>query len=122
VTRFLLNANLGFRTAAFLRERFGFDVDNVVARGLGHLPDDEIAVLAVREDRAIITFDLDFGELFHRGEYPALGVILLRIGNQSTDGVNAALGAFFAHQEPGISLTRTLVIIDDSRVRIVRAP
>ena len=49
--------------------------------------DSQILVIAARDDRIVLTFDRDFGELvFHRG-MAASGVILLRLYGQTPDAM-----------------------------------
>lgn len=60
--RFLLDANISPETANFLRSH-GFDVKSLLEDGLGDLDDDEVANIASKEKRILITFDLDFGEM-----------------------------------------------------------
>ena len=51
-------------TANFLRQ-FNFDVKSLVEADLSHLTDAEVVELAKKEKRIIITFDLDFAEIFY---------------------------------------------------------
>ena len=63
--RFLLDANLSPKSAEFLRENFLFDAISLITESLHYIPDKEIAALASRGKRIIITLDLDFGKLYH---------------------------------------------------------
>jgi predicted nuclease of predicted toxin-antitoxin system len=118
VTRLLLDANFGPRTARFLAGRFGFDTSSVIERGLGHLTDEDVVALAIREQRVIVTFDLDFGEIFHRREHGRFGVIVVRTRNQTVDAVNMLLEAFLTFEAPSIALERSLVVIGERRIRV----
>jgi predicted nuclease of predicted toxin-antitoxin system len=118
VTRLLLDANFGPRTATFLADRFGFDASSVIGRGLGHLPDEDVIALAIREGRVILTFDLDFGEIFHRREHGRFGVIVVRTRDQTVDAVNRLLEAFFSMEGSSIALERALVVLGERRIRV----
>jgi predicted nuclease of predicted toxin-antitoxin system len=49
-------------------------------------PDPEVLERAQRENRVVVTFDEDFGELaFHRGLAASVGVVLFRITLTSPD-------------------------------------
>lgn len=50
------------RIVSWLREQ-GYDAIHLRDEGLQRLPDREIFGKAVAEDRVILTFDLDFGEI-----------------------------------------------------------
>ncbi len=58
--------------------RMGFDILSIQESFPG-FSDTEVLRIAVREDRILLTFDRDFGErIFHKGEPPPPGVVLLR--------------------------------------------
>ncbi len=75
--------------------------------------------LARREARVNVTFDLDIAEIYHRHEPGQFGVILLRLSDQTVDSVNATLLRFFRDDGSAIVLDRSLVVIDERRVRVV---
>ncbi|MGH2615140.1 MAG: DUF5615 family PIN-like protein [Thermomicrobiales bacterium] len=120
--RLLLDANLSPETAAFLRATFGFDVVDLLSLGLSHLKDSEIVEMAKREGRVIITFDLDFGEIYHRRERGRFGAIVLRLEDQTVEATNLALGRFLANLAATVPLERSLVVLDEARVRITSEP
>lgn len=64
MTKFLLDANLSPITSSYLKS-LGFDSKSIVKEKLGRLTDKGIAELAIKEKRIVITFDLDFGEIYH---------------------------------------------------------
>lgn len=118
----LLDANLSPVTAEYLTSSFGLDVVALQTLGLGELNDDEVVRLARGERRVIVTFDLDFGEMFHRSELGLFGVIVLRLQDQTVESVNRVLGRFFAHEATGIDLHTSLVVLDQDRSRVARSP
>jgi predicted nuclease of predicted toxin-antitoxin system len=120
--RFLLDANLSPETAAFLQATFGFDVVDLLTLGLSHLTDREIVEMAKREGRVVITFDLDFGKIYHRWERGQIGAIVLRLEDQTVESVNRVLGRFFANVAGDVLLERSLVVLDATRVRITSEP
>ncbi len=116
--RLLLDANLSPETASFLRSR-GFDVRSLIEMGLGAMMDDKVFELARRENRILITFDLDFGEMYYFATAKKLNVIVLRLNDQRVESVNGVLEQFFkAHADLFDNKHKRLVIISDSGVRV----
>jgi predicted nuclease of predicted toxin-antitoxin system len=60
--RFLLDMYLSPAIAGRLRE-LGHDALHVADIGQGHVPDHDIFARAAADQRIVITFDLDFGEI-----------------------------------------------------------
>ncbi len=54
-------------------------------------PDDEIADLAVREERTIITFDKHFGDILRYPPQNLFGIILIRIHPPILDHIFRAI-------------------------------
>jgi predicted nuclease of predicted toxin-antitoxin system len=119
---FLLDANLSPETRAFLVASFNLDVTDLVSLGLSHMRDVDVVELAKREGRVIITFDLDLGEIYHRKERGRLGVTILRLADQTIESVNNVLRRFFQTQAATIPLERSLIVVDESRIRVVSEP
>ena len=59
--RFLADMCVDVRIAMWLREN-GHDATHLRDQGLHRMPNGELFEKAIREDRIVITFDLDFGE------------------------------------------------------------
>jgi predicted nuclease of predicted toxin-antitoxin system len=118
---FLLDANLSPETREYLVATFGFDVIDLQTAGLGGLSDAEVIALAKGQGRIIITFDLDFGEIYHASERGTVGVIILRLADQTIESVNGALTSFF-RATAGYDLERSLIVIEERRFRILPPP
>lgn len=80
--RFKIDENLHDDVAAMLVAA-GHDVHTVYDEGLRGSPDEAIAQHCRKEDRALITLDLDFADIrtYPPADHP--GMIVLRVGNQS---------------------------------------
>jgi predicted nuclease of predicted toxin-antitoxin system len=117
VTKFLLDANLSTQTATFLSEAFDLDVVDLRSLNPSSLRDREVIELAKRERRVIITFDVDFGELYYLREKAAFGAIVLRLRNQTPESVNRVLANFLTQEAPRINLESSLVVVTENRVR-----
>jgi predicted nuclease of predicted toxin-antitoxin system len=92
--RYLANENFPAIMVRVLRSA-GDDV-LYAAEELVAAPDSPIIQAAPQQDRVVLTFDQDFGELvFHHREPPPPGVVLFRLGGLSADGLFTFLRAFF---------------------------
>ncbi len=120
MTRLLLDANLSPQTRRYLVEEFGFDVVDLLSSDRGALDDDVVAALAVKQRRVIVTFDLDFGPIYRRWTGGDLGVVILRLEDQTVEAVNLALGRFFREDASTIARQAALVVVDETRVRVVQ--
>ena len=75
--KFLANENFPLSSIKILKEA-GFDIIGVGIEFQG-VSDDEVISLSKSENRTILTFDRDYGELiFRKGLRPNAGVIYLR--------------------------------------------
>ena len=77
--RFLIDESADARLAPHLPS-LGHDVTLVTADYAPSLKDVEILSIAVREQRVLITFDRDFGELVFGQRQPHAGVLYFRLG------------------------------------------
>jgi len=119
---FTLDANLSPKMAAFLRSELGLDATHVADIGFIGRPDIDIVSFARAHTRAVITFDLDFGDLFFRPEQEPFGAIILRVSDQLRRNIEDILRRFFGSDVDHDELMRSLVVLDHKRFRIVPAP
>src|SRR5205823_6307422 len=77
--RFLIDESADARVAPYLRS-LGHDVALVAADFAPSIEDADVLALAVREQRILITFDRDFGELVFSQQQPHNGVLYFRLG------------------------------------------
>jgi predicted nuclease of predicted toxin-antitoxin system len=82
--------------------------------------DREVLIRALEEDRLLITFDKDFGELvFHRGAKASRGVILFRISQPSSAAVGERVTAVLASRD---DWSGHFSVVDDFTIRMRRIP
>lgn len=94
--KYLANENFPAETVRLLREK-GNDVVHAAETLIG--ASDEVLQAAVEQDRIVLTFDRDFGELgFHRRRPSASGVVLFRLGQIAPDQMLSFLRIFFEAQ------------------------
>lgn len=116
--KFLLDENLSYETAVFLKS-LGYDVKTVVDFGLSGAEDSSVTERATQERRTLITLDADFGEMFYFGTHQEFSVIILRLKNQTVESVNGVLDRLLASEIlEQKNLGNTLIIVDEKRIRV----
>ncbi len=115
--RLKLDENLGARCADLFQEA-GHDTATVVGQRLTSAPDAALIEVCRKEDRCLISLDLDFGNplLFDPAEYTGIAVLRLPAKPSHQDLVDAArtlIGAL-AQQE----IRGKLWVIQRGRVRV----
>jgi len=78
------------------------------------------AELAEREQRVILTFDKDFGELVFRGGLTSHGVVLLRLDNLPVPAILARLQDVWSVVEANPA--RRFIVITEKGVRVRAMP
>jgi predicted nuclease of predicted toxin-antitoxin system len=116
--RLLANENFPADAVTALRQR-GHDVLWVRTDSPG-ISDLEVLERAQRENRIVVTFDKDFGELAFRLRLPALnGIILFRISTRSSAYVaQVAVSAIESRND----WVGHFAVVEDTRIRIVPLP
>lgn len=112
--RFLADLNISLKTISFLKS-LGIDIKRV-DKSVGD--DEDIASLAKQENRTILTFDKDFGEIYYLYHKKTLTVLVLYLLNQTSENVNKVLKKFFDEvQFPEIK--DKLILLYEYRYRII---
>jgi predicted nuclease of predicted toxin-antitoxin system len=114
--RFKLDENIPSE-AHDLLVSLGHDSSSVLRQGLGGATDETLYALCLREERALITLDLDFADIRTYAPAQSPGTIVSRLQQQSRSSVVDALRRVIGllASEP---LTRQLWIVEDARIRI----
>ena len=114
--RFLGDMCVDVRIVKWLCEN-RHDATHLRDQGLHRMPNGEIFDKAIRENRIVITFDLDFGEIAALTEGRKASVILFRLKNTRTpyviERLSSAIEAFADALEKG-----AIVIVEDTRYRV----
>lgn len=95
----------------------GHDVDNVRLEGLGGQSDPNIWRAAQREERFLITQDLDFSDVreFKPGTHHGLMLVRLRVPGRRA--LAARISEAFRTAEAG-SWSRCFILLTDSKLRV----
>jgi predicted nuclease of predicted toxin-antitoxin system len=114
--KFKIDENLSPSLAGMF-EAARHDAHSVVQQALGGQPDERIMDVCGREQRALITSDLDFSNIltYPPANYP--GIIVFRLANQAHVTIEAAVHRVL-DLLPLESLTGTLWIVEERRIRI----
>jgi predicted nuclease of predicted toxin-antitoxin system len=108
------------RVIKWLREQ-GHDATHLRDEGLHRLPNGEIFAKAIREQRVVLTFDLDFGEIAALTVGKKTSVLLFRLHNTRSshviDRLRVVLGGCMQVLEKG-----AVVAIEESRHRVRQLP
>jgi predicted nuclease of predicted toxin-antitoxin system len=112
--RLLADENIPLETVRALRSA-GHDVYSATEAAPG-APDVSHIELAIRDERLILTFDQDFGDLAVRGpRKPTAGVLLLRFNPASAAAVTDLLTRLF--QRTDVTWRDHLTVADDKHLR-----
>jgi predicted nuclease of predicted toxin-antitoxin system len=112
--KLLANENFPYKSIHYLKEK-GY---NVLSIGMDNpsIRDSEIMEIAINEERTIVTFDRDYGELIFRYNYkPAKGVIYLRLSEYQPDEPGLIIEEIIKNKE--INLTNALTVVDKNGIR-----
>ncbi len=112
--KLLANENFPYASIYYLRDK-GYDILSIGIDNPSIL-DSEIMNIAINEERTILTFDRDYGELIFRYNYkPEKGVIYLRLDKYEPHEPGLIVERLLVDME--IDITRALTVIDKSGIR-----
>ena len=100
----------------WLREQ-GHDTVHLRDEGLQRLSDEQVFGKAISENRILLTFDLDFGEIAARSRGERVSVIILRLRNARTHRVIERLRIILPEAERSLE-AKSVVVVEESRFRI----
>lgn len=94
----------------------GHDAIHAADLGLARSPDNELLAVARREERVVITADLDYPRLIALQQADRPGVILFRGGAYSDSEMLALLDRVLARAST-LDLEHSIVVVDRTRIR-----
>ncbi|HEY7328548.1 MAG TPA: DUF5615 family PIN-like protein [Gemmataceae bacterium] len=118
--RFLADMGVSQQVVEWLRNH-GHDAVHLRDEGLQRLPNGEIFQKARHEQRIVLTFDLDFGEIVAASAGQIVSVVLFRLRNTRTDFVTRRREAVLNQSSADLS-QGAIVIVEDGRHRVRKLP
>jgi predicted nuclease of predicted toxin-antitoxin system len=118
--RFLADMGVSQQVVEWLRTN-GHDAVHLRDEGLQRLPNGEIFQKAGREQRIVLTFDLDFGEILAASAGQIVSVVLFRLRNTRADFVIQRLGDVLNQSSADLS-QGAIVVVEDGRHRVRKLP
>lgn len=118
--RFLADAGISPATTRFLQQS-GHDAVHVRDIGMQRESDEAILNCARVEDRIVLTFDLDFGDILALGVHRTLSVIIFRLADERPASVNERLSAVLKERSGELE-AGALIVVEDSRYRVRKLP
>ena len=80
--------------------------------------DEDVVNLAQKEDRIIITFDKDFGEIYYLNKKKEITVIVLNLQDQTTESVNKYVEKFLSVSSSD-KIKKKLVILYEYKYKVI---
>jgi predicted nuclease of predicted toxin-antitoxin system len=118
--RFLADMGVATRIVEWLRER-GHDATHLRDEGLHRFPNGEVFKKAVMENRILLTFDLDFGEIAALAGRQLVSVIIFRLRNTRTPHVWKRLEQVLMVSADSLE-KGVIVIVEETRHRVRKLP
>ena len=118
--RFLADMGVSGRVIRWLRDH-GHDATHLRDEGLQRLPNGAIFEKALAEERALLTFDLDFAEIVALSKGRKASTLLFRLHNTRSSHVIERLAAVLADCRQAIE-EGAIVVVEESRHRIRHFP
>jgi predicted nuclease of predicted toxin-antitoxin system len=115
--KFKLDENFGRRTQQLFRT-VGHDVQTVRDEGLNGSPDQSIYDHCCREQRCLVTLDLDFADVTRFPPKQASGIAVIRVPKNPSLPLLESLIRHFLQMLQTTSLHQQLWIIEVGRIRV----
>ncbi|MFN6089512.1 MAG: DUF5615 family PIN-like protein [Cyclobacteriaceae bacterium] len=112
--RLLANENFPIKSVLYLRNK-GFDISSIGTDNPS-IQDHAVMTIAIREQRTILTFDRDYGELIFKYNYkPERGVIYLRLDEYEADEPGKIIEDLINRNE--FNFDNALTVLDKNGIR-----
>jgi predicted nuclease of predicted toxin-antitoxin system len=112
--KLLANENFPLKSILYLKSK-GFDISSIGTENPS-IQDREVMAIAITEDRKILTFDRDYGELIFKHNYkPQKGVIYLRLDNYAADEPGKIIEELIYKKE--YDFDNSLTVVDKNAIR-----
>ena len=114
--RFLADMPISKTTVKYLNSQ-GHDAIHLLGLGLEKAKDEDIAKLAAKEDRILLTMDLDFAHIAAATKLRKPSVIIFRLRDNRPITINKLLEQFLSKSASDLDVG-AIAIFEEGRVRI----
>jgi predicted nuclease of predicted toxin-antitoxin system len=112
--KLLANENFPLKSIVYLKSK-GFDISSIGADNPS-VQDHAVMAIAIREERTILTFDRDYGELIFKYNFkPQKGVIYLRLDEYTAEEPGELIEALINKNE--FDFDNALTVLDKNGIR-----
>lgn len=112
--KLLANENFPIKSVLYLKSK-GFDISSIGTDNPS-IQDHAVMTIAIREERTILTFDRDYGELIFKYNYrPKNAVIYLRLDEYKAEEPGKIIEDLINKKEFGFD--NALTVLDKSGIR-----
>lgn len=118
--RFLADMGVSERLVAWLRDN-GHDAVHLRELGLHCLPNGDIFKMAIDQQRVVLTFDLDFGEIVAASHGAVVSVVLFRLHNTTTPNLISRVEIVLLNLQDELE-HGAVIVVEDARCRVRRLP
>ena len=118
--KFLADMGISPRVVEELRQK-GHDAVHLIDEGLNRLPDGDVLDKTRRENRILLTHDLDFGELLAAGRGSLPSVIIFRLKDMRAANVSRHLFSLIKQQAEALN-RGAICSVTEQKVRIRSLP
>lgn len=118
--RFLADMGVSLKVCRWLRDS-GHEVVHLCEEGLQCIPNGDIFKKASTEQRVVLTFDLDFGEILATTGSRSTSVIIFRLHNTRASHVIERLQAVIESSTEVLG-HGAIVMVEEGRYRVRRLP
>jgi predicted nuclease of predicted toxin-antitoxin system len=118
--KFLADMGVSMHTVKWLRGK-GFNTTHVREEGMLRAPDSEIAKKAFRENRIILTFDLDFAAILALSRFNGPSTIIFRLSNALPQNINFHLLRVITNEAVGLE-KGVIISVEDGKYRVRSLP
>lgn len=113
--RILADENIPFSVVKFLKKE-GYDVVTLYDLNKRGISDMEVVETAEKDDRIILTLDLDFGHMYYFSEQGKINIIVVRPKIIFSENIIKCLNRFFdLNIKP-----EGLIVISEKKIRIIK--
>lgn len=119
--RFLLDMGIAQSVSLWLKS-LGHDAVHLNDEGLYKLPDNFILEKAIKENRIILTTDMDFGQLLAFNKSIQASVIQFRTSTFAPSDIRSKLDLFFEEFSDHPPRDYFIITFEDTRIRYRKLP